>query len=80
MSATYVCAKCQATVDRGFEVKSIIRTCDECGRNGRFLHRSFVDSLSEIAAEDRPEGWEGMTLDERFEAALRQGLITFRKE
>jgi len=80
VSETYVCAQCQATVDRSFEVKSIIRTCAECGTNGRFLHRSFVDSLSEIAAENRPDGWEEMALDERFETALRQGLITFRKE
>ncbi|AUG46929.1 MULTISPECIES: hypothetical protein [Haloarcula] len=76
MSETYVCARCQAGVERDFEVRSIIKTCDDCGENGRFLHRSLVESLAEIAAENRPDGWEQMTLDERFEAALKEGLIT----
>lgn len=80
MSETYVCSQCQASVERSFEVRSIIRTCSECDSNGRFLHRSLVESLSEIAAENRPDGWEQMSLDERFEAALRQGLITVTRK
>ncbi|MGB9932683.1 hypothetical protein [Haloarcula amylolytica] len=80
MSETYVCARCQDAVERNFEVRSIIRTCGECGENGRFLHRSLVESLSEIAAENRPDGWEQMTLDEQFEAALKEGLITVTRK
>ncbi|MDQ2071697.1 hypothetical protein ACODNH_15595 [Haloarcula sp. NS06] len=80
MSETYVCARCQAGVERDFEVRSIIRTCSECGENERFLHRSLVESLSAIAAENRPDGWDQMTLDERFEAALKEGLITVTRK
>ena len=80
MSETYVCARCQDAVERNFEVRSIIRTCDECGENGRFLHRSLVKSLAEIATEDQPDGWDQMTLDERFEAALKEGLITVTRK
>ncbi|MBX0323897.1 hypothetical protein EGH21_12735 [Halomicroarcula sp. F13] len=75
MSETYVCSNCQTTVTRPFQIRSIIRTCDECGQNGRFLHRSLVDSLESLPAEELPDGWESMRLDERFEAALKQGLI-----
>lgn len=80
VSETYVCAQCEAAVERNFEVRSLIRTCEECDQNGRFLHRSLVESLSKIAAEDRPDGWEQMALDERFEAALQQGLITITRK
>lgn len=80
MSETYVCAQCQAAVERNFEVRSLIRTCAECDENGRFLHSSLVESLSEIATDDRPDGWEEMSLDERFEAALREGLITITRK
>ena len=61
MSETYVCARCQDAVERNFEVRSIIRTCGECGENG-------------------PDGWEQMTLDEQFEAALKEGLITVTRK
>jgi len=80
VSETYVCARCRAAVERDFEVRSIIRTCDDCGENGRFLHRSLVESLSEISTENQPDGWEQMTLDERFEAALKEGLITVTRK
>lgn len=80
VSETYVCARCQAEVERDFEVRSIIKTCDDCGENGRFLHRDLVESLSEIATENQPDGWEQMTLDERFEAALKEGLITVTRQ
>ena len=80
VSETYVCARCQAGVERNFEVRSIIRTCSECGENERFLHRSLVESLSTIATENQPDGWEQMTLDERFEAALKEGLITVTRK
>ena len=80
MSETYVCVRCQDAVERNFEVRSIIRTCSECGENGRFLHRSLVESLSAIATENRPDGWDQMTLDERFEAALKEGLITVTRK
>jgi DNA-directed RNA polymerase subunit RPC12/RpoP len=80
VSETYVCARCQAAVERSFEVRSIIKTCDECGENGRFLHEALVQSLSEIAAENRPDGWDQMTLDERFEAALKEGVITITRK
>ncbi|MBX0348402.1 MULTISPECIES: hypothetical protein [Haloarcula] len=75
MSETYVCSNCQTTVERPFEIRSIIRTCDECGRNGRFLHRSLVDSLNSLPDDELPEDWESMRLDERFEDAIQRGLI-----
>ncbi|WP_276272633.1 hypothetical protein [Haloarcula litorea] len=80
MTETYVCAHCQATVERSYEVRSLIRTCDECGENGRFLHRSLVDSLESLPAEQLPEDWESMALDDRFEAALKEGLIQLTRE
>lgn len=75
VTETYVCARCEAPVEREFAVRSIIRTCDECGANGRFLHTSLVDSLASIPEEDRPDDWESMALDERFTDALKRGLI-----
>ncbi len=75
VSETYLCANCRATATREFAVRSVIRTCDECGRNGRFLHTSLVDSLESIPESDRPEEWETMALDERFQDALKRGLI-----
>lgn len=75
MPETYLCANCRETVDREFAVRSLIRTCDECGQNGRFLHTSLVDSLEAIPEDERPEEWERMRLDERFEDALKRGLI-----
>ena len=75
MTETYVCSHCQETVTRPFEIRSIIRTCDGCGRNGRFLHQSLVDSLESLRSDDLPEEWEQLPLDERFETALEEGLI-----
>ncbi|MBV0925034.1 MULTISPECIES: hypothetical protein [Haloarcula] len=75
MTETYVCANCGATATRSFGVRSIIRTCDDCGENGRFLHRSLVDSLSSLPDDELPENWESMALDDRFEEALKRGLI-----
>lgn len=75
MSETYRCASCGTGVDREYEVRSIIRTCDECQTNCRFLHTSLVDSLREIPDEDRPDEWDSMSLAERFEDAVKRGLI-----
>ncbi|WP_135304093.1 hypothetical protein [Haloarcula amylovorans] len=75
MPETYVCANCGATVTRSFGVRSIIRTCDDCEENGRFLHRSLVDSLSSLPDDELPQDWESMPLDDRFEEALKRGLI-----
>jgi len=80
VTETYVCAHCEATVSRRFQTRSIIRTCEECGENGRFLHESLVESLASLSPEDLPEDWESMALDERFEAALRRGLIQMTRE
>ena len=75
VTETYVCSHCQSTVTRSFETRSIIRTCDDCGENGRFLHESLVASLSSLPAAELPEEWEALPLDERFKLALKQGLI-----
>lgn len=75
MPETYVCARCEATVEREFAVKSLIRTCAECGEHGRFVHESLLESLTEIPAEERPDEWEEMTLDDRFMDAVKRGLI-----
>ncbi|WP_324758901.1 hypothetical protein [Haloarcula montana] len=75
MPETYLCANCRATITREFGVRSVIRTCEECDRNGRFLHTSLVDSLESIPDSDRPDEWETMPLDERFTDALKRGLI-----
>ncbi len=75
MTETYVCSDCRETVTRPFEIRSIIRTCDECGENGRFLHESLVESLESLPREELPENWESMPLDEQFKVALREDLI-----
>ena len=80
VTETYVCSHCEATVTRPFEIRSIIRTCGECGENGRFLHESLVESLGTLPAEELPEDWEAMPLDERFECALREGLIQLTRK
>ncbi|MFC6757728.1 MULTISPECIES: hypothetical protein [Haloarcula] len=80
MTETYVCSHCESTVTRPFQIRSIIRTCDECHENGRFLHESLVESLSSLPADELPEEWESMPLDERFETALREGLIRLTRE
>ena len=80
MTETYVCAHCQATVTREFEIRSIIRTCDACDRNGRFLHQSLVDSLASLPEAELPEYWEAMPLDKRFEEALKRDLIQITRK
>jgi len=75
VSETYVCAHCESTVTRPFEIRSIVRTCGECDENGRFLHESLVESLASLPSEELPEDWESMPLDERFKVALRDGFI-----
>jgi hypothetical protein len=80
VSETYVCAHCEATVTRPFEIRSIIRTCDECETNGRFLHQSLVDSLASLPTEELPEEWEQLPLDEQFETALKEGLIQITRK
>ena len=75
MPETYVCSNCEATVEREFAVKSLIRTCAECGEHGRFVHESLLESLAAIPDDDRPEEWDGMPLDERFMDAVKRGLI-----
>jgi hypothetical protein len=80
VTETYVCAHCEATVTREFEIRSIIRTCDACDRNGRFLHQSLVDSLSSLPEAELPEDWEAMPLDKRFEEALKRDLIQITRK
>jgi len=80
VTETYVCSHCESTVTRPFQIRSIIRTCGECEENGRFLHESLVESLDSLPAEELPEGWESMPLDERFKTALQEGLIRLTRE
>jgi len=80
VTETYVCSHCRESVTRSFEIRSLIRTCDECGRNGRFLHESLVDSLSSLPTEELPEEWEQLPLDEQFKVALEQGLIQLTRK
>ena len=80
MTETYVCAHCEDTVTRPFEIRSIIRTCDECGTNGRFLHQSLVDSLATLPESELPEEWETMPLDKQFREALDRGLIQITRK
>lgn len=80
VTETYVCSQCEATVTRPFEIRSVIRTCDECGENGRFLHESLVESLESLPAEKLPDEWESMPLDKRFEVALKEGLIQLTRK
>jgi hypothetical protein len=74
-SETYVCPECTSTVERDYRVKYVIRTCDECDHNGRFLHESLTDVIYAIPEEDRPDDWADDPLDERFRRALEEGLI-----
>lgn len=80
MTETYVCSHCEATVTRPFEIRSVIRTCTDCGENGRFLHESLVDSLSSLPAEELPAEWDQLPLDERFEEAIRRDLIKITRK
>jgi hypothetical protein len=80
VTETYVCSDCRATVTRPFEIRSIIRTCDGCGENGRFLHESLVESLESLPREELPENWESMPLDEQFKVALREDLILITRK
>jgi len=80
VTETYVCSHCEATVTRPFEIRSLIRTCSDCGENGRFLHESLVESLGSLPREELPEDWDAMPLDERFKQALREGLIQLTRE
>lgn len=80
MTETYVCSDCETTVTRPFEIRSIIRTCDDCGENGRFLHESLVESLESLPREELPENWESMPLDEQFKVALREDLILITRK
>lgn len=73
---TYLCADCREGVTRPYSVRALIRTCDNCGEHGRFLHEAVVERLSEIPPEDHPDGWDEMSLDERAEAAVKRGLIS----
>jgi RNase P subunit RPR2 len=74
-SETYVCPECTSTVERDYRVKYVIRTCEECGHNGRFLHESLLDVVYDIPEEERPDGWADKPLDERLRRALEEGLI-----
>jgi len=80
VTQTYVCSHCEATITRSFDIRSLIRTCDECETNGRFLHQSLVDSLASLPEEELPDGWAEMALDKRFEVALKQGLIQMTRK
>jgi hypothetical protein len=80
VTETYVCSDCETTVTRPFEIRSIIRTCDDCGENGRFLHESLVESLESLPREELPENWESMPLDEQFKVALREDLILITRK
>ncbi|PSP84137.1 hypothetical protein BRC96_06430 [Halobacteriales archaeon QS_6_64_34] len=80
MTETYVCSHCQSSVTRPFDIRAIIRTCDECGENGRFLNGSLVESLASLPADDLPDDWESMPLDERFKLALERGLIQMTRK
>ena len=80
VTETYFCAHCEATVTRPYEIRSIIRTCEECGTNDRFLHQSLVDSLAALPEEQLPDDWEAMALTDQFEAALERGLIEITRK
>jgi len=54
--------------------------CDECGENGRFLNESLVESLASLPADELPDDWESMPLDERFKLALERGLIQMTRK
>lgn len=75
MSETYVCPECTAEVGRNYSVKYIIRTCGECGTNGRFINEELLERLYEIPEDSLPDDWPDMQLDDRMEHALREGLI-----
>jgi hypothetical protein len=77
VTETYVCPYCTATVDRSYRVQFIIRTCEECGDNGRQVHDSLLAVLEAIPEADRPGGWADLPLDERLFAAVKSGAITF---
>ncbi|MFC7136954.1 hypothetical protein [Halobaculum litoreum] len=75
MSETYVCPYCAAAIEREYRVQYLIRTCDECGDNGRFVHAEVAAALESVSAADLPEGWSDEPLDERLLAAVREGAL-----
>ncbi len=72
---TYVCPECTSTVERDYNVRYIVRTCDECGHNGRFLNETLTNVVYDVPEEERPDDWADQPLDERFRHALEEGLI-----
>lgn len=74
-SETYVCPECTSTVEREYRVRYVIRTCEECGHNGRFLHESLLDVVHDIPEDDLPEDWADQPLDERLRHAIEEGLV-----
>lgn len=75
MTETYVCPNCERVEDRPYRVRLIVLTCPDCGENGRFLNRSLVDRLDDVAEADRPDEWAEMQLDERLKYAIVEGLL-----
>jgi RNase P subunit RPR2 len=75
VSESYVCPECTSTVERNYRVQYVIRTCDECGHHGRFLHESLLDLVYEIPEAEVPDDWDDRPLDERLSYALEEGLI-----
>lgn len=77
MSETYVCPECTNAVERNYSVKYLISTCDECGTHGRFINDELLDRLYELPEEDLPDDWTDMSLDDRMEHAMREGLLDY---
>jgi RNase P subunit RPR2 len=77
VTETYVCPHCSTGTDRTYRVQFIIVTCEECGRNGRFVHDSLLSVLASVPEADRPDDWEQRPLDERLLYAVREGLVTY---
>lgn len=75
MTDTYLCPHCEHAEERSFRVRFIVRTCPDCGENGRFLNESLVFRLEEVPESERPEGWSEMPLDERLQYAVREEIL-----
>ena len=75
MTESYVCPHCQRVEERPYRVRLIILTCPDCGKNGRFLHRSLVDRLDDVPEPRRPQDWTEMPLDERLRYAVTEGIL-----
>jgi hypothetical protein len=77
MTETYVCPNCTEPTDRHYRVQFFSVTCPACDEHGRFVHESLLAVLDGIPADERPDNWDSLPLDERLLRAVRDGVVEY---